>query len=262
VLLTCKRNIIASLFFLVFLHSTSSFSQDLQQDPSAYPVPQPNANAPNAQAYPNYQAYPDYNELEAYREQEGELASEQNYAIALSPPVIEDVRYRPHDGLRIFAETGVGLLVSAAFATATAYTGYSAIIYAILDNGGNAFASMIGMFSLSLIAPAAIGGGIHLTGHFMQNQGEAWAPYLGSYAGMALGITMYLLVNVYASSDSNRAAFWSTYIIGWTLPVIGAVLGYELSDTINTKEEGIRWTPYASVSPDLKSGHFGLRLEF
>ncbi|MGI5829275.1 MAG: hypothetical protein ACOX8U_03795 [Bradymonadia bacterium] len=291
-----KRNVIVSLFLLVFLYATAAFSQDVVQDPyQAYPAQQAEAYgevypapamdqgyAPDQQAY-DEEVYPApaidqgyANGQQTYDEEvypapaidQGYAHAQQTYddseasyggQIALSDTRVEEVRYRPHDGLRVFAETSIGLLVSGSFATATAFAGVSLIYSAFTFQESSMLASMLGLITLPIIGPAAIGGSVHLTGYFMENQGYDWAPYLGSYVGMAAGFALFGTVAKFTDSD---AGFWASYVIGWSLPAIGAVLGYELSDMRNTKRSGIRWTPYANVSPDLKSAYFGVSLAF
>lgn len=124
--------------------------------------------------------------------------------------------------LRIGLESGAGLLGGAAvgFFSQWAFSG-------LLGTQNNStqtqhFTSLFGApLGVAVGAPLAV----TLTGYTLNEHGSFLVSWLSSMAGLAVGGSVYLAAT--GLSDSQAAK--GTYAFALLLPVVGAVLGYELS---------------------------------
>ncbi len=140
---------------------------------------------------------------------------------------------------RIFSELGMGLVGSVA--TAGIAGGITAIDWAARPEvpcHQSAF-----FFTYSLVNPALTAGGVLLGGWLTGGRGKAWAPFAGAYIGGSLFIIGALL-HVLDPESRDRPVFVSGIggIIGnplyvaalVALPLAGAIVGYELSESHET----------------------------
>jgi hypothetical protein len=124
--------------------------------------------------------------------------------------------------VRLSLETGAGLLGGAAVGVFSewAFSG-------LLGTQNNTtqtqrFTSLFGApLGVAVGAPLAVS----LTGYTLNEHGSFLVSWLSSMAGLAVGGSLYLTVNGLSSSQAAKA----TYALPLLLPVVGAVLGYELS---------------------------------
>jgi hypothetical protein len=124
--------------------------------------------------------------------------------------------------LRIGLESGAGLLGGAAvgFFSQWAFSG-------LLGTQNNTsqtqrFTSLFGApLGVAVGAPLAV----TLTGYTLNERGSFLISWLSSMAGLAVGGSVYLA----ATNLSDSQAAKGTYALALLLPVVGAVLGYELS---------------------------------
>ena len=143
-----------------------------------------------------------------------------------SPPPAAAVTATPQPALsgplRIGLESGAGLLGGAAvgFFSQWAFSG-------LLGTQNNTtqtqhFTSLFGApLGVAVGAPLAVS----LTGYTLNEHGSFLVSWLSSMAGLAVGGSVYLT----ATSLSDSQAAKGTYALALLLPVVGAVLGYELS---------------------------------
>jgi hypothetical protein len=124
--------------------------------------------------------------------------------------------------LRIGLESGAGLLGGAAVGVFSewAFSG-------LLGTQNNTtqtqrFTSLFGApLGVAVGAPLAV----TLTGYTLNEHGSFLVSWLASMAGLAVGGSVYLA----ATNLSDSQAAKGTYALALLLPVVGAVLGYELS---------------------------------
>jgi hypothetical protein len=124
--------------------------------------------------------------------------------------------------LRIGLEAGAGLVGGAAvgFFSEWAFSG----LLATQNNSTQTqrFTSLFGApLGVAVGAPLAV----TLTGYTLNEHGSFLVSWLCSMAGFAVGGSVYLT----ATSLSTSQAAKGTYALALLLPVVGAVLGYELS---------------------------------
>jgi len=140
-----------------------------------------------------------------------------------SPPSVTVVPPAPLSApVRLSLEAGAGLLGGAAVGVFSewAFSG-------LLGTQNNTtqtqrFTSLFGApLGVAVGAPLAVS----LTGYTLNEHGSFLVSWLSSMAGLAVGGSLYLT----ASGLSNSQAAKATYALPLLLPVLGAVLGYELS---------------------------------
>jgi hypothetical protein len=144
--------------------------------------------------------------------------------------------------LRIGLEAGAGLVGGAAvgFFAQWAFSG-------LLDTQNNTtqtqrLTSLFGApLGVAVGAPLAVS----LTGYTLNEHGSFLVSWLSSMAGLAVGGGVYLT----ATSLSNSQAAKGTYALALLLPVVGAVLGYELSArAADPPPKGATFVPSAFIS--------------
>jgi len=124
--------------------------------------------------------------------------------------------------LRLGLEAGAGLVGGAAvgFFSQWAFSG-------LLGTSNNTpetqrFTNLFGApLGVAVGAPLAV----TLTGYTIGEQGSFLVSWLSSMAGLAVGGGVYLT----ATGLSDSSAAKGTYVLALLLPVVGAVVGYELS---------------------------------
>ena len=146
--------------------------------------------------------------------------------------------------MRIGLESGAGLIGGAAVGVFSewAFSG-------LLGTQNNStqtqrFTSLFGApLGVAVGAPLAV----TLTGYTLNEHGSFLVRWLSAMAGLAVGGTVYLT----ATSMSDSQAAKSTYALALLLPVVGAVLGYELSARAADKPvpKGPTFVPSVFLSP-------------
>ena len=162
-----------------------------------------------------------------------------------SPPSVTVVPPVPLSApLRLGLEAGAGLVGGAAVGVFSewAFSG-------LLGTQNNTtqtqrFTSLFGApLGVAVGAPLAVS----LTGYTLNEHGSFLVSWLSSMAGLAVGGSVYLT----AAGLSNSQAAKGSYALPLLLPVVGAVLGYELSaraaDT--PKPQGPTLIPSLFLSP-------------
>lgn len=95
---------------------------------------------------------------------------------------------------------------------------------------------------LNTLAGALLGGalllapGVYLAGRWTGANGRAWAPVVGEAAGIVVDVGLLLTLPDRAYSDYFAVPTWLSVI---SLPIVGAVIGYELSTSRGATPAGI-----------------------
>jgi len=165
-----------------------------------------------------------------------------------SPPPTPSVTVTPSPPLstplRLGLEAGAGLVGGAAVGIFSewAFSG-------LLGTQNNTtqtqrFTSLFGApLGVAVGAPLAV----TLTGFTINEKGSFLVSWLSSMAGLAVGGTVYLT----ATGLSDSSAAKGTYALALLLPVVGAVLGYELSSRAADppKVQGATFVPSVFLAP-------------
>ncbi len=124
----------------------------------------------------------------------------------------------------------------------------------------------LGFVGYGLIAGAGTTYGTYLTGNALGGHGSIWYTLIGSEIG--LGVSVGAAALVFSLGDTNGKSFYTTPVI-LTLaigPVLGAVLGYELSnDDDLAPGHAARtpsWLPHVAMTPDMHGGEVGVAGRF
>jgi hypothetical protein len=147
--------------------------------------------------------------------------------------------------LRIGLEAGAGLIGGAAVGVFSEWA-FSGLL-ATQNNTTQTqhFTSLFGApLGVAVGAPLAV----TLTGYTLNEHGSFLVSWLSSMAGLAVGGSVYLA----ATSLSDSQAAKGTYALALLLPVVGAVLGYELSARAQDeppKPKGAVFVPSVFLSP-------------
>ncbi len=124
--------------------------------------------------------------------------------------------------LRIGLEAGAGLVGGAAVGIFSEWAFSGLLATQNSTPQTQHFTSLFGApLGVAVGAPLAV----TLTGYTIGEQGSFLISWLSSMAGLAVGGSVYLAAT--ANSDSTAAK--GSYGLALLLPVVGAVLGYELS---------------------------------
>lgn len=165
--------------------------------------------------------------------------------------------------------------------------GYAGALGGGLVGGGIGFASGLiyvwatdssssGIFTLVSIAgftaigtvigaTTALPYGVHWGGNATGANGSLGATYLGGAAGVAVGLGGYYLTQVSGSSGSVDALDIIGVVVLLTAPVVGSMVGYELSldDSTETTVGTLSAPrPTVSISPNGDRGYVGLGWSF
>jgi len=144
--------------------------------------------------------------------------------LAAGSPPTEVVAQAPtlSTPLRLGLEAGAGLVGGAAVGVFSAWA-FSGLL-GTQNNSSQTqrFTSLFGApLGVAVGAPLAV----TLTGYTIGEQGSFLVSWLCSMAGLAVGGGVYLT----ATGLSDSSAAKGTYALALLLPVVGSVLGYELS---------------------------------
>lgn len=127
--------------------------------------------------------------------------------------------------------------------------------------------TVLGFVGYGLIAGTGTTYGTYVTGNALGGHGSIWYTLIGSEIG--LGVSVGAAALVFSLEDTNGKSFYTTPVI-LTLaigPVIGAVLGYELSNDDDAAAPGHAartpsWLPHAALTPDMHGGEVGVSGRF
>ena len=149
-------------------------------------------------------------------------------------------RERTGKTARVFSELGMGLVGSATAAGIAG--GVLAIDNAARPDARSHQAAFF--FTYSMVNPALTAGGVLLGGWLTGGRGKAWAPFAGAYIGGSLFVIGGLLGLL------KDEEFWDKPVLGSgiegiiftplfiaalvALPLAGAIVGYELSESHET----------------------------
>ena len=156
---------------------------------------------------------------------------------------------------RVFAGLGMGVLAATVGGSIGGFAGAG-------------IGSAVGheqYFSLSGLAGGLIGHGIAAAalmplavawaGSWLDGRGDIWAAYLGELVGIAGAVG--LLAGAFSTQDGTFVAV--AWVGAIALPLLGAIVGYEISDGHNRAEgvddgepdeESIAWMPTAAPTAD------------
>jgi hypothetical protein len=125
-----------------------------------------------------------------------------------------DPRDRPDGALRVFAELGMGLLVGVLVGGVT--------LLAVVPGSGDRLSAVIlgGGIGVGIGIPA----GVLLGGHIAGGVGSAWSPWVGFLLGGVVGGLFVVLA----------PPVGVPMLVA--LPITGAIVAYELSDSANMDE--------------------------
>jgi hypothetical protein len=124
--------------------------------------------------------------------------------------------------LRVGVEAGAGLVGGAAVGAFNAWA-----MQSLLQTQNNSASTqrLVSLFGAPLGVSVGAPLAVTLTGHVLGQSGSFLVSWLSALGGLAVGGGIYLT----ASGLSNSQAAQATYAFALVLPVVGAVLGYELS---------------------------------
>jgi hypothetical protein len=141
--------------------------------------------------------------------------------------------------LRVGIESGAGLLGGAAVGAFNAWAMQSLLQ---TQNNSPSTQRLVSLFGAPLGVSVGAPLAVTLSGYVLGESGSFLVSWLSALGGLAVGGSIYLT----ASGLSNSQAAQASYGFALVLPVVGAVLGYELS-----ARAAARPTPGPTVVPAL-----------
>lgn len=147
--------------------------------------------------------------------------------------------------LRIGLEAGAGLVGGAAVGVFSEWA-FSGILGT--QNNTTQTQRLTSLFGAPLGVAVGAPLAVTLTGYTLNERGSFLVSWLSSMGGLAVGGALYLT----ATSLSDSQAAKGTYALPLLLPVVGAVLGYELSARAADeppKPKGPTFVPSAFITP-------------
>ena len=133
---------------------------------------------------------------------------------------------RTSKDLRVLSELGMGVL--------GAGTAFGVSLVTAVFTFNNRIAADIA-FHLAL--PPLTAGGVYLGGWLTGGRSETWAPFAGAYAGWAAGAIVFFSLWGYEGfgKPSTGAEIIDAFLVP-ALTLVGAVVGYELSEKKKTND--------------------------
>jgi hypothetical protein len=124
--------------------------------------------------------------------------------------------------LRIGLEAGAGLVGGAAVGAFNAWAMQSILG---TQNNSDSTQRLVSLFGAPLGVAVGAPLAVTLTGYTLGERGSFLVSWLSAMAGLAIGGSAYLVSTGISSSQAAEG----TYALALVLPVVGAVIGYELS---------------------------------
>lgn len=156
----------------------------------------------------------------------------------------ERERSRPSQGLRIFAETGAGLLTSAGLGLVGLLAGTGMCWVGLVQQGADATNACLGALGGGALLGVGLGFplGVFWGGQAAGGRGSV----LGALGGMAGGAVVGLLGGSLLARDVSGG-----FLLGVPLALIGSIVGYELTQR-EPGHSSPRAPPVASTRPRLQ----------